>query len=454
MPKIVLANVDNEMMCGDLSLFGPADLAEAAIGGWELMWLAETDDVLVLPFAPQPDFLAYLVRLLGLESAPPRIVVPAEAADRPVVLSADVLLDPVLVEDVRRAMAGRGDWTLLPYYHTAGVAALAAALGVDTLEGAGGFVAGGGAELLNSKSVFRRIAAGRGLPIAEGAVCASRAHFEATLGRLLADGEAVIVKQDLNAGGFGNAVVTRGPERPYAGARQVLGGVDPSGIAPVAERLWSDMTGLRNDRLIVERYRQPRRVVYSEFEVRSDGTPVYLNHGVMRMEPVWNGFEIPGDLDRREDAAFLAWSSEFARLAGDLGYAGLINMDAVATEDGDLIFTEFNGRLGGCSHIHVLGERLIGPDYLARGVALSRNHVAAPPLRRLLAGLEEAGLSFDRETGEGTVVMTADDRLTGTVEYLVFAADRDRADHLERRVERLLASAARAPMRAGGGLAA
>ena len=121
MPKIVLANVDNEMMCGDLSLFGPADLAEAAIGGWELMWLAEAGDVSCSAVrSPSRTSLPISFGCSAWSSAPPRIVVPAEAADRPVVLSAEVLLDPELVEEVRRAMAGRGDWTLLPYYHTAG----------------------------------------------------------------------------------------------------------------------------------------------------------------------------------------------------------------------------------------------------------------------------------------------------------------------------------------------
>jgi hypothetical protein len=98
-----------------------------------------------------------------------------------------------------------------------------------------------------------------------------------------------------------------------------------------------------------------------------------------------------------------------------------------------VLFTEVNGRLGGCTHIHVIAERLLGPHYADTYTLLTRNKVHTGPFPALLDMLDRSGLLFTPERGRGVIIATEDTARTGTIEYIVMAPHAEAAG-LEQRV--------------------
>ncbi|MGE6473223.1 hypothetical protein ACQKDM_26910, partial [Serratia proteamaculans] len=94
-----------------------------------------------------------------------------------------------------------------------------------------------------------------------------------------------------------------------------------------------------------------------------------------------------------------------------------------------LVFTEINGRLGGCSHLDCVLRNLAGEDYLHTHTVLTRNRV---PVNDLDAALAAANAMTHRRDGAGVVVLTEDLGGTGTIEYMTYARDENEAFSMER----------------------
>lgn len=117
------------------------------------------------------------------------------------------------------------DWEFCPYIHDRGAEVFARELGLLT---GSRFVAEGGAELLNSKVVFRALAAGAGFAVPEGIPCRTTEGLLHTLHRLLAEHPAVILKRDRAVGGHGNTVITTDPHLEGTGAQRTIALGDPA----------------------------------------------------------------------------------------------------------------------------------------------------------------------------------------------------------------------------------
>ncbi len=450
MPKLIIGNLRNE------HLFAPAadvDLRVrrlAATSSARLAWLAEAGDVLLLP-APLPaGLLADVARAKGFDAERVRVIAAAPRST-PELLTQDELHQPWLLEALR-PLVSEGNWTVLPYHGSSSVCRLADALHVPRPE-LGAFAEQDGSDLLNSKSIFRQLAAGRGLPIAEGAVCATRHELSAAIPSLLAQTGAVIVKQDVNAGGLGNVVVTA--ERSaghYQGVSAVYGLGRDGTPAALAERLWRELAGAGGRALVVEAYHVGSLSLFSEYLVRGGvQAPRFLQCGEVRMEQdggdgeLWVGFEIPAPVPPRAYAELIAGSTSFCQLASGLGFRGKMNVDALLLRDGRVLFTEVNGRLGGCTHIHEIAEGLVGPGYSDQWVVLTHNRVSVRSGAEATARLRNSALGFDRERREGALVLNTHDGAGSHVsplEYMVLARGRERAAVIERAVRDLLADAA------------
>ena len=118
-------------------------------------WLAVPGDVIVVPTLIDQEFLDYATSLRGFRSADVAVLAP-----RPGQVSGG------LAQAVRRVINEKQIDQVWPYYFDRTTAAFARSLGLDVSE----FVTQGGAELLNSKILFRILASGIGVQIAEGRV--------------------------------------------------------------------------------------------------------------------------------------------------------------------------------------------------------------------------------------------------------------------------------------------
>ena len=442
MPKIVIINnCAEQMIGGDMS---EAYQLFAALASWRNAWHARAGDVLVVAMPIKDDFLAYLGRTMGFDPATVTVITTHGEAGGST-LDDTRLLGDDMVGRLKAAIGDGQGWRIDPCYHTDGIAELALRLGLPDSTGRR-FAAQGGADMLNRKSQFRRFAVGAHLPLAEGSVVESQAALARALRTHLADWPTVIVKKDNGAGGAGNVTVTRNAVTPLPGTRETLSANQDLG--ELAARLWGELIDGWNHSLVVERYHTARHKFYFEYHIEDDGNIRFLNSGSIlskagadpaAKELVWVGLQVPCDLPPYATAEAASHAMRMALLAADFGYRGPINIDAILTEEGRIVFNEVNGRWGGGSNVHGVAQRLLGERFADTHVVSTRRGVKTPALTVLLKMLGDRGLAFDPATREGVVVLAPDEFLTHTSELMLLARDTARIAELDAALEATLA---------------
>ncbi|MER6694723.1 peptide ligase PGM1-related protein [Streptomyces minutiscleroticus] len=406
-------------------------------------WLLENGDAMLSHRPLTPDFLAYLTDRLGLDGGTLTLLAPDGPPEGTFLDARTVLTDPLVN---RLSQIVGPDWTLTPYLYDRTIATLADRLGHADAPGAA-FFAQGGSDFFNSKSFFRAWATGTGVPVARGQVCRSRtATAEAVLALLNHTG-SVIVKQDFSASGYGNVLFTTDPDvapigasaKHVTGRRPARSDVEQALAAhfPVVEQTRDFPVGLRPGEAVVEVYHPHSRTLYSELYVpEPPAGPELLDHGDMRMEPIWNGFAVPPvDLPAQAERTMTEWSLTMARTLQLLGYRGYLNCDSIVTPSGEVLFSEVNARIGGCTHVHAAARRLLGDDYQHRHTLLTRNDLPVADFAKLALAIDyEPRLRPDTDTG--AVVLVDDSPCTGTVEYLVYGPDAHAAADTEELLRR------------------
>lgn len=209
MTTLCIGNNRTEEMVGDLTGMTPLERLFAGCGAQRMLWFAEDHDVLVLPWAPDPAYLGYVTGLTGTRAESLTVVVPPSGGEGNDILTPDRLADPGFREELRRALAGRRVDKVLAISPNAAVADLAVALGAEHALPGHAFAAQGGNALVNSKAVFRALAAGAGVPVPPGTVATSPQQVEAAVNGLLEQGHSVMMKVEYQAGGFGNEILSR-----------------------------------------------------------------------------------------------------------------------------------------------------------------------------------------------------------------------------------------------------
>ncbi|MGZ4106699.1 MAG: preATP grasp domain-containing protein [Tumebacillaceae bacterium] len=435
--KLIIGNVDGESQVGEPEKLSRESVIGTSIVANRLTWLAKEGDILLLPAPISQDFLNYVTDLMDVERASVQVVTPKGATlEETHTLVYEELANEELIEKLNGMMSENpAKWQAVPYYFDRAVAFLSQHVPVTMNPSLQQYFLQGGAEMLNSKIEFRRIAAAFDIPVPEGINCYTRPELARALRSLIDVTGSVIIKQDYNAGGDGNIVLTRDPNRT-----QSLGATETHRISSVdeipqwAETMWNRLIGTRNTILVVEAYYDTQSVFYSELEIKEGGLrPYLLNFGDMRMEPVWNGFEIPSlSLNAYAIGEFASCSMQLAEVARQRGYVGKINCDGVLTSEGKVFFTEINGRLGGCTHIHVVAEHLYGANYGDRYTLLTRNKIKVGwSFSELLQRLAEANLLVTGPHQTGVVVLTEDLERSGAIEYLVVGDGQEHAKQLE-----------------------
>lgn len=445
MPKLVIMNAGTEQMLG--AEFGRGQRLLATKAGWRQLWFAEEGDLIVMPSPVSAEWLRYVGSINGFDAASLTVLTLAERDGLHEVLSDQQLLAPALVEQMRARVSTGAGWSISTCYYSAGVVELAARLGIAAPAGSA-VAAQCGIDLFNRKTHFRQLAAGIGLPIPEGSVAYDVATLVQSLRRHIQQTGTAIVKQDNNVLGLGNIAVTTGRPNPLAGVTDVIEARDD--WSALAERLWNTMSSRACPQLVVESYHLASHIMYVEFLVDASGVPRFLDSGTLRMEPssdpttkelMWMGLDIPAPLPVGAAATLVSEATRLAMLAASMGYRGLINIDAIRTEAGNVLFNEVNGRWGGCSILHMLATRLLGTGYADRACVSSRRNIAAPPLEQALKVLRASGLALEPGRREGALILAIDELFSSSMECLIVADTWPRLREIE---ATLLAEIARA----------
>ncbi|MFI2608301.1 peptide ligase PGM1-related protein [Kitasatospora sp. NPDC018619] len=440
MTTLCIANNRTEEMVGDLSGMAPPERRFAGCGAQRMLWWAEDGDVLVLPCAPDPEFLAYVTGLTGARAESLAFVVPPPGAEGDQLLTADRLADPGFRAELRRALAGRTVDEVLAISPNGAVADLAEALGLAHAMPGGPFAAQGGNALVNSKAGFRALAAGAGVPIPPGRVAGSPAEVEAAIERLLARGHSAMVKVEYQAGGLGNEILARDEEVEPVGAERVVPLPDRAAVAGYVAERWTWLTGGRGQRVVVERYFADSAPLYAQFLV-GDAAVVLSGCGEMIMRPVVVG-EItpPVTPDAAARAELVDQGARLCEALRLIGYRGTVSADAVLTPKGEIYFHETNARLTGSSHLHdVYLGRLLREEHRGARFVLELGGLAVPSFARAVAALDGAGLAFDRRTGTGVLFSSDFGPVDGSVMYCVVAGSPQAVRALEAELHALFA---------------
>ncbi|MFJ6700035.1 peptide ligase PGM1-related protein [Streptomyces sp. NPDC091272] len=438
MRRLWVANCNSEYMVDRLDELDPKEREGTPVVGARMVWLLRDGDALVLPQPVDPAFVAHVGALMGFDPARVDLLTPEDDTVR--VLSQDVLHRAGLLDRLQALVDAPGDWELRAYIADRGTAALARAIGLPP-DAVSAFDTAGGAELFNSKAVFRALAAGLGIPVPDGAVCATRGDLGRVLERLAAPTGAVIVKADRNSGGTGNLLCLADPRIPALGAGRVHALTGEADREAIIDRTGLAATHAPYGQVVAETYHPHCRSLCLEVlcpELATDA-PELLNIGEMLMEPTWNGFIMPapGNFPAGVQDTLIEYALRLAAGIRAFGYRGLVNIDAIVAPDGQVWFNEVNARLGGCTHLHHLAGTLLGPNWQADHVLATHNDLPAPDVPQLLKTLEDQSLAFTTAAGQGVVITADDSRNSGTVEYAVLAPDLQTARTIESRLRAL-----------------
>ncbi len=434
MPKILVANLDNESMMGDQRSWTSQFYLGSSMLAMRHAWFAEPGDIVVLPRAISMGMRCYIAECLGYSSDAVTFLVPVTDPRYLGPLGPEHLLSREFLATLKEAMGKIVDWTVWPYLFDRVVSSLIVALGLESAA-ANPFLLEGGAELLNDKRVFRAIAAGHAIALAPGRVATSCDQLATALEDLMAATGSVIVKQDRHSSTDGNAIVTKTPGIAGLGASAVINAVGRT-TSSVAEEVWLRLGYQDHASLVVESYYQVRNILYAEFYVDAAKSAVtLLNWGEPRMDPGHIGLILPPAVSPYKGARFISGATELARIACDLGFRGLIDVDGIVTTDGNVIYNEVNGRTGGCSHVHHICERLLGPGYGDNFVVATNNRIRACDFGVLLRILSENSIGFDRTAKRGIVVTAEDSTGCGALEVLSIGHTREEVLELERTLE-------------------
>lgn len=438
MPRLLVGDLYTHDFGGDVAPISDIMARGAASGSQAIVWYAESGDVIVLPQAPDPEYLAYRTTMMGVNRESLRIVVPPIAESSPYFLTRDRLTSAAGLAELRDALAGRTVDRIVAIMPDAATAALATELGCpDALPGHR-FFSQGGALLANGKACFRAVAAGVGAPLPPGGVARGRADARALVVELLEQGHPVILKRDFGGGGMGSEVVALEAIPHPVGAQQAVYLPSIDDLDDYLDERWGWLTNGDRFPVVVERYYHHARAIFAEFEI-ADEASSFEEHGEIIHAPIAFAEFIPapdlppGALDR-----LMAAGHALAEGLRAMGYRGVVSADAILLEDGQVLLTEWNGRMTASTTIYRnIGRRLVGPDFNRCRMLGEFVGWRVPSFPAAVARLDEAGLHYDRATRTGVVIVKGFNPEDSTVRYCAIAESAEAATQMSKKVESL-----------------
>lgn len=438
MTRLLVGSCFTEELQGDPDLMSEASLQTANSSAQIILWFAKDDDVLVLPRQPEPATFDQITSLTGVRRDSLRVVVPPPGRTGADLLTADRLADKGFLAELEEVLAGTTVTEIVPLTPDTTVATLARALRLEHALPGYGFLSQGGGALVNSKAVFRAITAGAGAPLPEGAVCTNKPDAAAAIAELFAKGYPVMLKKDFSSGGLGNEIVSPVDGLVPVGAKDLHVLTDEPAVLAYLDERWAWLSNKGCQPVVVERYVPGSRAIFVEYDI-TDGGAEFAQQGEMMSNPTAVGQAIPSpDLAPGPLAHLVNGGARICESLRVLGYRGHFCADAIVTPAGDVMFTEFNARFTGSTHIYaVVGTSVVGPDYSRDRLLVEYLQWRVPSYEAAADKLDSTGLAYDPATRKGVVIVKAFNQADSTVRYCVVAEDLAEAEATRREVESL-----------------
>jgi hypothetical protein len=223
----------------------------------------------------------------------------------------------------------------------------------------------------------------------------------------------LIVKSEFGSGGRGNEILSRRADVLPIGARRVHQLSSDEAIERYVSSRWDSLSERSQRRVVVERYYENSNAVFCEFAVTDSGVRA-ICHGDLLSDPYFTTSVLPSqkaDVDTLR--TIVEYGLEFADIARALGYRGVVAPDAILTTVGDVLFTEWNIRETGTSHIHLMASRLVGESYVGTHTivdTIGPQIWCGDDLATILAALERRGINYDAKSKTGVVISCPADK--------------------------------------------
>lgn len=443
MTQLIIPNVPSEMV-GDLSHIPVEKRKSFGLGSQRMLWYARDGDVVVLPTPPGDEFLAHVASLTGVDANSLRFVHPPAGEFGTEILTADRLVNSTFHEQLRDTITDRDINAIIALYVDVSITQMATACGLDHALPGIRFSNQDGDTLANSKTVFRAIASANGVPVAPGGVSRLETDAVSRIETILSTGHPVMVKQQFSGGGLGNEILVRDTDVEPKGASTVHQLSDEIDVRKYVGDRWEWLTGHHGHSMVIERFFEQPTTVYAEFVVTDEGADL-RGTGEILMEPTAIGEIIPPQsVEAQQIESIIDAASKICAPYQQMGYRGTLCVDGLVTPNGEIYFTEVNGRLTASSHLHVnLIDHVVGADWRKQRVFMEKAaYWPVPNFRQALVLLKESGLEYDPDTKLG-VILTADyAAVTGRVTYCVVAKSVEDAKAFEEKLLALTAEAA------------
>lgn len=372
-----------------------------------IFWLARPGDVVVLPTPPDEVFLRHVCALVGIRRDQLTIVVAPSGRHGERLLDPLSLTSAQLVERLLPLAPACSE--ILCLWPSAQVAQMATQLGLEhAMPGAGFFYQGGDA-LINSKATFRAFAAASGTPMPRGTVCRTEEELGVAISALLEDAAGVMVKQAHNGAAAGCTVI----RHDWDSAPRTAGSKWIDRVSELEDSLpqlwaWASVSG--RFPVVVEELVTGCRTVYFEFLANDAGLALQAIGGleydggklVREHTPLTWELPLEGMRTGRTHARQLA---EHYRAAG---YRGYLSADGIIDEQGRILFTEMNARVGGSLPIYGgMWARVVRRSGVVDRYVVQ--HLTPPRWRNLgtaevLEGLARAGVLYDGQSRTGAML--------------------------------------------------
>ncbi len=433
MPRLLIANDYPEQSFGQTADFSKG----LALWSLRILWHIKDEDILVVPLAPDRGHLEYIADLIGVNYDSLQVIVaPMGEAHN---LSPDRITHTALQHAVSEALGNRQLNAVLPLTPDASVVTLARTLGLEHTVPGAPFASQGGGMIANSKSIFRAIAAGTGAPIPEGFVTQSLAEAGAIItDMLLLQNVPVIVKKDFAQGCRGNEVLSPVEGTLPNGGRRGLVLKNQADIKNYLTENWNWLTTDGHHSVIIERYFPGSIAIFAEYNLADNGV-TFAGIGEMLARPIADGQVVPPlELSPTTIAEIVDQGHRLSSAVHAIGYRGNLSADAIVTPDGRVMFSEYNGRITGSTHIYsVVGEMIVGKEWMQKRILLERRGWSARSFQDAVNMLHKSGLAYNSVTKTGVV-------LTGTfiparqvISYTIVAEDMPAALKLEEQLHKV-----------------
>lgn len=341
------------------------------------VFLAEPGDILVLKQPLDPGYRAYLDRL----GVPRATVLCPENSDPVRRITDDVLASPDLLAELRSLADGRT--FLMPVGVSDRVQDVADRTGLP--------IAGSDSaacKTVNSKIFSRRLVERTGLLPVPGQCCDTYAELSDALGRRLATGERVVVKEAFGVSGRGMVVL------------------DGQGFANAFARMVVRRGGETRADMVVETWIDKAEDLNYQFIVTVDGGVHFETvKGAVTKSGVHRGHRFPVRLPEGTRIAIRRAAELIGRELHRHGYHGMVGVDAMLAKDGTLYpCLEINARLNMANYQSAIADLCVPDGSYAQACSLDVTLAAPVTFADLVAPLSDLLLDTGPSPRRGVLV--------------------------------------------------